>query len=118
MEEKKPYKINIGDVVTIERQDYNGYVFYKIPVSKRTKDGVLNAYKSVRFNTGIELNDKTTIKIKDMFEDFYMANKYNATFTLFISDFEIIKENDYNEISYDPYSFQTNDLYFDETEIK
>lgn len=119
MEEKKPYKINIGDVVTINREDYNGHTFYKIPVQKKDNTGSkIIGNKRVTFKGKIDLQDGTLIKIKDMFEDFYMMNKFNAMFTLVILDFEIVEEPKNNQgIDYDPYSFQMNDLSFDETEL-
>lgn len=86
------YKVKCGVPVLIYRQVYGEYVYYKIPVRKKGKDGnTLNGYKSVRFiNCEPPDADKCMIIIHSLFEDYwYKSNdKFNAIFTIVVTDYE------------------------------
>lgn len=87
------YKIIAGREYTVQRQDYNGKTYYKIPVKKNHQDGTEEfGLKQVRFKKDVELQDKTKIKILNGFEDFYQKDKYNTIFTLVITEFEITEQ--------------------------
>lgn len=97
----RPYKIMIGDVVTIYRSDYKGKAYYKICKTKKNMDDTFTyGSKNVTFPKDVELENETRIRILDMYEDFYQKDKYTTIWTLFIKDFEIVDEiqayGDYN----------------------
>jgi len=106
-EEKKEYvvhKVNAGYKYTVYKQERNGMKFYKIGVPKTLIDGQKEwEYIPVQFKKGIELENKTTIRIKQAFENFrYLptdTNHWNPIFTVFINDFETINDKieAYNE---------------------
>lgn len=107
------YKIVSGREYTISRQDFNGKTFYSIPLKKNNQDGTeVFGKKIVRFRNGIELQDKTRIKIISAFEDFYQKDRYNTMFTLFITEFEITGQPEsvineaYNEFNNDNNLFE------------
>lgn len=94
MEERQPYKINIGEVYKIKRKDINkngkNYTFFSIPVKKRNKDGnVVYGEKNVSLVGGKDIQNEQYIKIIDMFEDFYKKD-YTTIFTLVITEYELI----------------------------
>lgn len=100
-EEKKEYvvhKVNAGYKYTIYRnENNNGKVFYKMGVSNTLMDGQKEwAYIPVKFKNGVELKDKTQIKIKQAFENFYYAQSdtkhWNPILSIFIQDFETIDD--------------------------
>ena len=92
-EENIGYKIVAGKEYTIKRQEYNGSVFYKIPVYKTHQDNTTQeGLKNVRFEGGADLIDKTRIKIISAFEDFYQKDKFNTIFTLVIRKYEITSQ--------------------------
>ena len=88
-----PYKIMPNDEVMIFRNEYGGNVFYKTRITKKHYDDTKSYfYKNVRFKKGIDLEDRTIIKIIDMFEDVRenKNDKYNAIWELVVTEFEII----------------------------
>lgn len=94
IEEKKPYKINIGEVYKIKRKDINkngnNYTFFSINVTKKNKNGdTVNGNKNVRLVNSENIQDGQSIKILDMFEDFYIKD-YTTIFTLVITKYEVI----------------------------
>lgn len=94
---KRHYKVEVGDVVTIKRQDVREYTFYKIPLVKKMADGTKQYFdKNVAFPKGTDLEDGTKIRVLDFFEDVFTRqnDKYNANWTLFIKEFEIVTEQD------------------------
>lgn len=97
-EEKRPYKINIGETYTVKRKDItkgeNHYTFFSIPVKKKNKDGqYVHGEKNVRLIDGQDVQDGQKIKILEMFEDFY-KKEYTTIFTLVITEFEIVDQNE------------------------
>ena len=97
MEENKQryYKIEVGDVIEITRNEYQGRVFYKTPIKK------LNVYdkeeiyeKTIRFKANVDIPDHTFIKVLDFMEDVYYRrnDRFNAVWHIVILDYEIVEE--------------------------
>lgn len=105
IEENKPYKINIGETYQIKRKDISKdgkeYTFFSIPVKKKNKDGqYVSGEKNVYLVDGKDIQDGQTIKIIDMFEDFYKKG-YTTIFTLVITEYELIEtQEEENESIY------------------
>ena len=97
MEENKPkrhYKVEPGDNLVVYRQDINGISYYKTMVTKTNQDGTKSRfYKEIRFKKGVEITNKTMIKVNDFFEDIRQnpRDKYNPIFSLVILDFEVLE---------------------------
>jgi hypothetical protein len=73
----------------IFRKEYNDKVSYSIGLSKKKEDGSYeNGYMPVRFRKGTELKDKTKIKIKEAWLDFYKIDKKTIPY-VFINKFEL-----------------------------
>lgn len=76
------------------KNEYNGKVFYSIGISKKNQDGKYeNGYINVQFRKDVELENKTKIKIKQAWLDFYIKDKKTFPY-IFINDFDLIKEKD------------------------
>ena len=97
---KRHYKVEVGDVVTVKRQDVREYTFYKIALSKKMYDGT-KAYfdKNIAFPKGTDMQDGTKIRILDFFEDVFARpnDKYNANWTLFIKEWEVVEDESTND---------------------
>lgn len=95
-EEVKPkryYKIEPGDKVKIKRTDFNGYTFYKVPLTKKNKNGVKETYeKTVVFPKDTDIPDGSYVRIKDFYEDMYFGkvDKYNPIWTIRVLDYELL----------------------------
>lgn len=108
----------------IFKRTYEGKTFYSIGVSKKNIDGTyINGYINVKIPKTKELEqDKTLIKIKNAWLDFYLKDKATIPY-IFINDFEILEKNDIQEnknVSNDPYEemgkkveIEDSDLPFD-----
>lgn len=71
----------------------NDATFYKIGLSRKDKDNnYINGYMNCKFKKGVDLENKTQIKIKDAWLDFTIKDKITNVY-LFINDFDIV-END------------------------
>lgn len=120
MQEKRPYKIMLGDNIIVYRNDVNGNVYYKTMVSKTNRDGTkARFYKDLKFKSGVNLQNKTMIKINNMFEDIREnpKDKYNPIFYLVILDFEIVenpfdKNNAINTYNNEINKEEIDDSYF------
>lgn len=98
------YKIQCGYKYKVYVNQYAGNTFYKIQVTKTyTKDGANNkliAYKNVTFKNKLldtsEIVDGCYVIPKRLFEDFYFRNndKYNAVWSVVISDWEVVKSEE------------------------
>lgn len=77
----------------IFKNERDGKVLYSIGLSRRNQNGDYeNGYMSVRFRKEVNLTDaRTKIKIKSAWLDFYKVDKKTLPY-IFISDFEIINE--------------------------
>lgn len=96
--EKRIYQVNIGDTITIVRQDVDWkgkkLVFYKCPITIGTNPETAQTFhKTLMFNKGTSIENGTKIKIKDMFEFCRHKDKFNDTFGLFILDYEVVSGN-------------------------
>lgn len=82
------------------RKDYNGKPSYTIGLQKKNKEGeYVNGYIKANFRKGVDLNNKTKIKIKNGWLDFYKDGDKTVP-TLFIDDFTVVQdENPYKEMS-------------------
>lgn len=103
VDDKQPYKINIGETYKIKRKDITKgekhYTFFTIPVKKKDKSGnSVNGEKNVHLVDGQDIQDGQTIKILDMFEDFYKKD-YTTIFTLVITEYEIVDTQQEDEMS-------------------
>lgn len=104
-EEKKPYKINIGETYKVKRKDIvkedQQYTFYTIAVKKKDKDGsFVNGAKNIRFIDRADIQDGQMIKILDMYEDFYKKD-YTTVFTLVITEYELVEPEEEKTIYLD-----------------
>lgn len=90
-------------IVMVFMKEYDNRKLYSIGLSKKNKNGAYeNGFISARFKKGVELENKTRIKVKDSWLSFNINE--NKTFLyIFINDFEIIgtakpkEENVYEE---------------------
>lgn len=103
-EEKKPYKINIGETYKVKRKDIvkedQQYTFYTIAVKKKDKDGAfVNGAKNIRFIDRADIQDGQMIKILDMYEDFYKKD-YTTVFTLVITEYELVEPEEEEKTIY------------------
>jgi hypothetical protein len=119
MENKKSgYMFNVGDIVKVERNDYQEMVFYKIQVVKESQTGrEVIGYKNIRFaDPTTNIPSGTRIKLLDIEEDFYQKDKYTTIFTLKINDYENLGEEMFNEVdqisALEDYNNQIGDFNF------
>ena len=103
IEEQKDYivpKVQAGYNYMVFRKERNGNVFHKILIKQKLLDGqYLDAYMLVKFKKGIDLPNKTKIKIRKGFENFYVDKYKNPVFYIQINEFDNIDDavNDYAE---------------------
>lgn len=77
---------------TIFRNDFNGYSYYKIGVSKKSQSGEwINGYIRCQFKKDVVIENKTKIYIRKAWLSFYLNNKETIPY-IFISDFETTDE--------------------------
>jgi hypothetical protein len=73
------------------KNEKDNKVSYSIGISKKKEDGTYeNGYIPVRFRKDIELNDRTKIKIKSAWLDFFKIEKRTMLY-IFINDFEKVE---------------------------
>lgn len=54
--------IKTEQIYTVFRNDFNGYSYYKIGVSKKSQTGEwINGYIRCQFKNGVSIENKTTI---------------------------------------------------------
>lgn len=76
----------------IFRSEYNGKPIFSIGLSKKSKDGnYVNGYMEVHFKNGVDLPNKTRIKIKEAWLGFNQKEKKTYTY-IFINDFDMAEE--------------------------
>ena len=79
---------------TIFRKDYEGRTLYSIGLSKKDKDGnYVYGYMPCSFRKGVELQDKTKIRINSGWIDFYKNKEDKTVPGIFINEFDIAEEN-------------------------
>jgi hypothetical protein len=77
---------------TIFRNDFNGYSYYKIGVSKKSQSGEwINGYIRCQFKKDVVIENKTKIYIRKAWLSFYLNNKETIPY-IFISEFETTDE--------------------------
>ena len=76
----------------IFRKEFEGKVSYSIGLSEKKEDGSYErGYMPVRFRKGVELKDKTKIKLKEAWLNFFKDNKKTITY-IFINKFEMASD--------------------------
>lgn len=93
-ENNRPYKINIGDVIEVKRNDVlwkgQNLTFYKTYI----QHGKEQYYKNLKFRRGVEVEDGTFIRILDFFETPRHKDKFNDEWSIMIMDYEIAENTD------------------------
>lgn len=87
------YKINTEDFYIVHKSYIDGKPAYVIPLKKRYYDKWVWGYKPIRFKRGIEIEDKSIIKIIRGFEDIDIklntkGNKHTLSIIV-ITEFEL-----------------------------
>ena len=84
--------LEAGKIVMVFCKEFDDKKIYSIGLSKKNKNGGYDSgFMSVRFKKGVEVGNKTRIKIKDAWLSFNV--KDNKTFPyIFINDYEVISE--------------------------
>lgn len=90
------YRINTNDFYIVHKSYCRGKPVYMIPVKKRYYNYWRYGYKPIRFNRGVELEDKSIIKIISGFEDLDIKYGLNSsgnykytTSIIVITEFEL-----------------------------
>lgn len=111
---KRPYKIMLGDTITVNRKDVREYTFYTTTVRQKFQDGTeTHLEKKLTFPKGTDIPDGTQIKIIDMFENGYKPkNSYDVQWSLFIAEYEIVNINSevFDEYNQSKEDFDINEL--------
>ena len=78
------YKLKPDKEYMVFKTEFKGIPYYKIQITRKDANGnVIKGYKPIRLRKGMELQDRSIIKIKKAFEDFYVKG-YETIFTLYI----------------------------------
>lgn len=113
-EVKRPYKIMLGDTITVNRKDVREYTFYSTSVRQKLQDGTeIHLEKKLSFPKDTDIPDGTQIKIIDMFENGYKPrNSYDVQWSLFIAEYEIVNINSevFDEYNQSKEDFDINEL--------
>lgn len=113
-EVKRPYKIMLGDIITVNRKDVREYTFYTTTVKQKFQDGTeTHLEKKLTFPKGTDIPNGTQIKIIDMFENGYKPkNSYEVQWSLFIAEYETVYATSevYDEYNQSKEDFDINEL--------
>jgi hypothetical protein len=113
-EVKRPYKIMLGDTITVNRKDVREYTFYSTSVRQKLQDGTeIHLEKKLSFPKDTDIPDGTQIKIIDMFENGYKPrNSYDVQWSLFIAEYEIVNIDSgaFDEYNQSKEGFDINEL--------
>lgn len=83
----------------IFRKDFNDKPIYSMGLSKKRKDGSYDkGYIGVNFKKGVDIQNRTKIKIKEAWLSFYLKDKKTIP-TIFINDYEIVATPNTEKIS-------------------
>lgn len=83
---------NRGEMIFKNEKD--GKISYSIGLSKKKEDGTYeNGYILARFRKDVELDDRTKIKIKSAWLDFFKIEKRTLPY-IFINDFEKVENKE------------------------
>lgn len=78
--------------VKIFKSEYKGFVFYRMGLSKKDKDGnYINGNMEVHFRKDADVNVDRKIYIQDAWLDFYIKDKVTHPF-IFINKFEYVSD--------------------------
>lgn len=78
----------------VYKNEKDGKISYSIGLSKKKEDGTYeNGYLPCRFQKNVSLENKTRIKIKMAWIDFYKVDKKTFLY-IFINDFEKIENKE------------------------
>lgn len=103
MKKEKKMEIISDREEMIFKNEYNDKPYYTIGLSKKDKDGnYINGYMNVSFKKGIELENKTKIKIKKAWLDFYKRDVKTIP-SIFISEFDIVSTTPKEEQRTNPF---------------
>ena len=114
-QEKKVYKINVGDTIVVERQDVDWkgkkLIFYKTPIYMGTEEKKQVYKKYLMFKKGTQIEDGSKIRIKEMFEvcRHKTNDKFTDEFGLFINDYDIVSGNVVKAVEEYKEDIETND---------
>ena len=105
-------KVEINFPVMVYRNEGQYGTSYSLGLSNKRLDGGFDVgYMQVQFRKGVEVPNRTKIKVKNAFLTFYLGkNTKKATFYIMITDFEIVEnaQNNQNivqnEVKTDPYA--------------
>lgn len=101
---------------TIFKNEKDGKISYSIGLSRKKEDGTYeNGYIPVRFRKDIELNDRTKIKIKSAWLDFFKIEKRTMLY-IFINDFEKVENEVQQQKSVDNWG-SAKDIDIDSMEL-
>ena len=85
-------KITSDKVEMVFRKDIENKQYYSIGLSRTNKDGLfINGYIPAYFRKGVSLDNKTRIRIKDAWLDFYLKDG-ETKLNIFVNDFEKVEE--------------------------
>lgn len=92
-------KVEINFPVIVYRNDGQYGASYSLGLSNKRLDGGFDVgYIHVQFRKGVEVPNRTKIKVKNAFLTFYLSkNTKNATFYIMITDFEIVENAQNNQ---------------------
>ena len=84
--------LEAGKIVMVFCKEFDDKKLYSIGLSKKNKNGGYdNGFMSVRFKKGVEVGNKTRIKIKDAWLSFNVKDNKTLPY-IFINDYEVISE--------------------------
>ena len=86
-------KIISDRVEMIFRKDFDNKPYYSMGLSRTNQNGgYIQGYIPVYFRKGVELENKTRIRIKDAWLDFYLKDG-ETKINIFINEFEKVGED-------------------------
>lgn len=82
----------------IFKTDFNGVPRYSVGLSRKNKDGsYTRGYMIINFKNGVELENKTQIRIKSAWLDFYKDKDDKTVPYIFVNEFEKVKKDPFKE---------------------
>lgn len=115
---ERHYKVEVGDTIIVYKSEILNNVYYKTMITKKNQDGTKTRfYKDLKFRSGVNLENKTAIKINSMFEDVRPnpKDKYNPIYFLVILDFEIVENPFDKNDAIKTYNNEVNDKEVDDS---
>ena len=101
----------------IFKNEKDGKVSYSIGLSKKKEDGTYeNGYMPCRFKKDVQLDDKTKIRIKNAWLDFYKIEKRTLAY-IFINEFEKVEEPKKEEKKVEDEWYAGKDIQIDDNDL-